>query len=309
VTLGMTSGLAPMRHAGLVRALSPRHRRWRRLLSSLTLDPDQLLRPIEPPGDGDFVICGVPRSGTSLLAAILYQPPSIVTVMEPWDGMRLPPAELFASLRKEIDEIGWLGRGRLDVSSLLRAGAVRWGRDGEFPHRVDTVPEYVLGVKWPAFWRYLDELPRTKFLVCIRDPVSVISSFAKTKGRLGQGLEYSVPFNRKMNQELADAATDPSLRRILLYDYVNSRVLPHLSDPNVMVVRYERWLTDPDGLMTDLGQFLGVNLRPSPANIRVPAVPQLPPADLSLIRQHCKTAHALGYAIASSGPRQTVPGG
>ena len=118
--------------------ISPKHRKWRRLLRSLTMDPDSMRHPVPEPTARDFIICGAPRSGTSLLAAVLYQPPRVVTVMEPWDGMRLPPADLFASVREEIVQTGWLQKGRLDVEALRSRGEVRWGRDGEFPHPVAT---------------------------------------------------------------------------------------------------------------------------------------------------------------------------
>ena len=71
--------------------LSPRRRRWERFLQALPLDPSELEVPLAPPGRDDFIICGCPRTGTTLLAAVLFQPPRMVTCMEPWDGMR-PPA-------------------------------------------------------------------------------------------------------------------------------------------------------------------------------------------------------------------------
>jgi len=184
---------------------SSRYRAWRRLLAGLTLDPDALPDPLAGPGPRDFVVCGAPRTGTALLTAMLFQPPDIVTVMEPWDALRLPPAELFRSLRDEIDSTGVLTRGRLDVAALRAEGAVRWCHDGELPEPVSTSPGYLLGVKMPALWRYLDRLPNTKFLVCLRDPVEVVHSFCATGGRLAQGLDYDVPFNRAMNEDLLAA--------------------------------------------------------------------------------------------------------
>jgi hypothetical protein len=275
--------------------LSPRHRRWRRLLDSLTLDPDRLPRPVMAPGTRDFVICGCPRTGTALLTAMLFQPPRVVTVMEPWDGMRLPPAELFASLRAEM-ATGRLRRGRLDLSALEHDGTVRWCRDGETSHRVEARPDHLLGVKWPAFWRYLDLLPTTRFLVCLRDPTATIQSFAREGGRLAQGLDYDTPFNRAMNEALIAATPVPAERRVLLYDYINERLVPHLTRPNVLVVRFERWFTEPAALVADIGRFLGVELRPDVA--RIDGSRPHPTGDdetLALVRRYCRTAGALGY--------------
>ncbi len=289
------SGLPDTARAA-ARRLSPRHRRWRRLLDSLTLDPDRLPRPVEAPGTRDFVICGCPRTGTALLTAMLFQPPRVVTVMEPWDGMRLPPAELFASLRAEV-ATGRLRRGRLDLSALEHEGTVRWCRDGEIPHRVDAGPDHLLGVKWPAFWRYLDLLPATRFLVCLREPAATVQSFAREGGRLAQGLDYDTPFNRTMNETLIAATPSPAERRVLLYDYINERLVPHLTKPNVLAVRFERWFTEPTALVAEIGRFLGVELRPDVARIDA-GRPHRRGDDeaLALVRRYCRSAQALGYA-------------
>ena len=281
-----------------LRRLSPRHRRWQRLLDSLTLDPARLPQPLPAPGARDFIICGCPRTGTALLTATLFQPPRVVTVMEPWDGMRLPPAELFASLRREI-ATGRLGRGRLDLSALELEGAVRWCRDGEMPHPVDAAPDHLLGVKWPAFWRYLDLLPDTRFVVCVRDPAEVIASFGRAGGRLGAGLEYDTPFNQVMNDTLTAATTDIAVRRVLLYDYINSRLLPHLTRRNVLAVRFERWFTEPAAVVAEVGRFLDTELRSD--RVRIDPPQDHAPRDaetLALLRRHCRSAEALGYPIA-----------
>lgn len=280
----------------VARVVSPRHRRWVRFLRSFEFDPDEV--PLEEPGPGDFVICGASRTGTSLLTAQLYQPPRVVTVMEPWDGLRVPPAELFADLRREL-ATGTLRRGRLDVAALESDGAVRWCRDGERSVAVEVEPGHLLGVKWPAWWRYLGRFSTTRFLVCVRDPLETIASFKRSGGRLAEGLNYDVRFNASMNRELEAATSDPALRRVLLYDHVNERILPHLDDPNVLVVRYERWFDDADALLAEIGGFLDVDLEPGRVRIRRPARrPEelLTPRERDLVRAHCRTGPALGYA-------------
>jgi Sulfotransferase family len=279
-------------------ALSPKHREWSRLLASLTLDPDRLSRPVDAPPAGDFMICGSPRSGTALLTAMLFQPPNVTTVMEPWDGLRLPPAELFSSLRDELAGTGRLGRGRLDLAALNRDGEVRWCRDGELPHDVHVAEDFRLGVKFPAFWRYLDLLPNTRFLVCLRHPYEVIKSYELTGGRLGEGLDYDVPFNRAMNDHLLAATDDPAVRRVMLYDYIYRSVSVHLDRPNVYPVRYERWFTDPDGQLAEISEFLGVDVTASRVRLRPPMSRGAGDrADLGRIRDHCSIAKTLGYEL------------
>lgn len=280
-------------------AVSPKHRAWRRLLSSLTIDPDALAKPVPQPGERDFLMCGSPRSGTALLVATLFQPPSAVTVMEPWDALRLPPRDLFESLREELLTTGRLARGRMDIEALEQRGSVAWCRDGERPHDVPVDDEnFLLGVKFPAFWRYLDLLPQTRFLVCLRHPLEVIRSYEHTGGRLREGLDYGVPFNRRMNEHLLAATDDSAIRRVLLYDYVHERILPHLGRPNVLVVRYERWFTEPARQLADISAFLDVDLDGSRVRLRQPrSRGDAEREELAFLRKSCVTASALGYEL------------
>jgi hypothetical protein len=225
---------------------------------------------------------------------MLFQPPSAVCVMEPWDALRLPPDELFSSLRDEL-RAGHLQRGRLDIEALAM-GQVRWCRDREKSTVVKTDSATRLGVKFPAFWRYLGLFPATKFLVCLRDPISVVHSFRDTGGRLASGLDYNVTFNHEMNRELQAATADPAVRRVLLYDYINSRIVPHLERPNVFTVRYERWFSEPDALLSEIGKFLDADLSSPLPVIRPPTGTGGPDdRDSELVRTHCRTAAILGY--------------
>lgn len=277
---------------------SPARRRWIRFLHALPLEPERLELPVAAPGPRDFIICGSPRSGTTLASAALFQPPSVVTVMEPWDGMRLPPESLFTKLRNELHSTGMLQQGRLDVGALLHDGVARWCLDGESRVPVATDPDSLLGVKWPAYWRYLSLLPETKFIVCLRHPFEVIASYKKAGGRLGEGLEYDTAFNRTQNEALTDATSDPALRRVLLFDYIHDGILEHLDSPNVLPIRYERWFVDRAELLQDIGVFLGRDVNAAPLRLRAPqSSSALSDQDVSLIRKHCRTAEALGYSL------------
>jgi hypothetical protein len=281
-----------------VAALSPRRRRWLRFLRSLPLDPYSLGRPLDEPGEDDVIVCGCPRTGSSLLAAALFQPPQCISVMEPWDGMRLPPAPLFDSLRTELATTGRLTRGRLDVPELLASGRVRWWPEGEVAVPVDHHEDSVVAVKWPGYWVYLDLLPATKFVVTLRHPAEVIASFKAEGGRAALGLQRETRFNSRLNHALESATADPALRRVLLFDHVHSQLLPHLERPGVFVVRYERWQGDADGLLHDLGDFLGCDLSAPAVRIEPrQARAGLDDLDRELIATRCRTAAALGYDL------------
>lgn len=276
---------------------SPRYWRWRHFLTQLTLDPDQLTSPLDSPDERDFIICGCQSTGKTLVSALLNQPPVALTVIEPWDGMRLPPAQLFNSLREEIDRTGNTARGK-QVDALRSDGEVLLRREGPQRAPVATGDDYVLGVEWAAFWRYLDLLPTTRFLVCLRHPVEVIASFKRKGGALGQGHDYEIAFNRKMNTELK-RISDVRLRRIRMYDYINSRILPHLSRPEVLPIRYERWFSEPELVQSEISDFLDTDvMRPETLVKRPPEVGvELGRRELALIREQCRTAEALGYTL------------
>ncbi|MCB1259387.1 MAG: sulfotransferase [Acidimicrobiales bacterium] len=288
-------------------AHSPARARWERFLAGLPLDPDAL-DEVRPTGPNDVIVCGSSRSGTTLATAALFQPPRVVTVMEPWDGMRLPPAALFASLRREL-ATGVLRRGRLDIAALHAEHVTRWCRDGERPVPVEADADTVVAVKWPVWWRWLDRLPDTRFVVCVRDPVETIRSYAGTGGRLADGRDYPTAFNAAMLRTLdATARRRPPeppgspldeawLRRIDLFDHVHEQLLPHLGRANVHTLRYERWFVEPDAVLDELGAFLGVSLAAPSVTITAPR--SRPPATDPLgdaIRARCRTAAALGYA-------------
>lgn len=273
--------------------MSPRHRAWQRRLDSCTFDPD--VASVRPIGERNFVICGHSRSGTALVTAALWHPPAIVTVMEPWDCFRMSPSHLFESLRSEVLTTGELSRGRLNVAALQSEGAVRWQRDGERGFIVDFSPDGILGVKMPVFWRLMPHLPSARFVVCLRDPVEVVSSYTSVGGRLAQGLDYDLPFNRQMNEHLRSATKDPLVRRVEMFDYVAERMIPYLDEENVHVVRYERWFTDPQGQLDALADFLGVDRWPLAVEITPPRSVNVDQSIIRTVAQHSRTATRLGY--------------
>jgi len=254
--------------------------------------------PIAEPGPRDFIICGLPRSGTSLLCAALMQPPRVVTALEPWDGLAMPPADLFTHLRHLVEEEGVIP-GVLDTAQLLARGEAAWGHDTRRALPAAIAPGYWLGVKWPTYWQLLPVLPTTRFLVCVRHPAEVIASFIQARGSLRNGLEYDTPFNDSLNAGLRAATRDRTKRRALLYEEAARSILPYLDRPNVLLVRYERWFGETDELLTEIGEHLGVDVRAPLTKIRArpDARPRLTGRDRRAIRSLCPSARALGYEV------------
>ena len=148
------------------KAVSPRYRRWHTTVDSLRFDPDDPEAVVEDLDPADFLICRPPRSGTALATAALFRPPEIVTVMEPWDALRMAPHDVVESVRRELRSTGALARGRLDMAALS-VGRVGWRSDRETTTLVRTSPSTRIGIKLPGYWRYLPLMPETKFVVCL----------------------------------------------------------------------------------------------------------------------------------------------
>lgn len=278
--------------------ISPRHRRWHKFLREFELDPTEMDLPVAEPGPRDFIMCGSPRSGTTMLCAALFQPPRIITYNEPWDGVRLAPEPLFASLRKEINA-GTVARGRLDIPHLLEHGKVQWTLDGEIPVPVSVDNDYLVGVKWPTFWQYLPLLHDTKFLVTARHPFETISSYKKKGGAVLDGLDYAVAFNRRLNDTLSRRTSDPDLRRILLYEHINQEIIRTLDGANALVIQYDRWFEDIEGLRTEISDFLDVDVSFDHLSIRRSGREvALSDREIALIREHCESAATWGYDLA-----------
>ena len=276
--------------------LSPGRRRWNAFLHGLPLDVDALADPLTPTGPRDVIVCGCPRTGTTMLSAALFQPPRAISVMEPWDGMRMPPGELFGSLREEIGR-GRLDRGRLDLDRYDAEHVAEWCGEGATGRAVEVDDDYLLAVKWVGWWRFLDRLPDTRFVVCLRDPAEVVASFRQLGGRVGMGLQYDTRFNRRLNDDLTKATDDLDLRRVLLWEYVHERLAPHLERENVFWFRYEWWFEDPEGAMERLGAFLGTDLEPAKLAIRRPRPPVLTPGEQAALSARSELAARFGYQV------------
>jgi hypothetical protein len=213
--------------------------------------------------------------------------------MEPWDAFRLPPHDLFTSLREEMSK-GILSRGRLDVENLRSSGEVNWTADAKKPVQVEYHDYSLVGVKVPSYWQFLDKLPETRFLVCVRDPVEVVTSFARQSGTLHRGLEYELPFNRAINDRLRREYKTEESRRIGLWDLIAEGIIPHVDRPQVHLVRYEDWEVRPAALLGEVASFLGIS---SPKLQLAPRTPGRRPTaeERERILRTSRNAHLLGY--------------
>ena len=117
------------------------------------------------PDDRTFVLTGMPRSGTTYLAAVLYNPPQVVTLSEAGGAWRQfyrehgrsdRAFELFAAFRRSIERgepvmtfagtPGFAGEGRVDTWNQKKTA-----------QRIEAAPDFHLGLKNPeVFLELLD---------------------------------------------------------------------------------------------------------------------------------------------------------
>lgn len=229
--------------------------------------------------DKIFAIMGMPRSGTTYLAAVLHNPPSVVTISEArgqWkdlmrsDGRSTRVFDIFYDYRERIlrgEKIhtfegtpGYEGKERIDT----------WNQK-QVSREIEVSSDFVLGMKNPIV--FLELLPifkeaSTKCVITVRHPLYIINSWVKkVQKRLFSGRTIEGTFANGQCITYDSPSEDPVQRRIDLHNYFAELITNHLTDPNVMLIRYEDWFTDKAQLER-VSRFLGVptlgHLRPTP---------------------------------------------
>ena len=219
----------------------------------------------------DLIITGVPRSGTTLAAAIIDQTPNCLCLSEPDNHVDLmngaaSPEDFVSRLCREFETVrrtilsggSVLDRRRADgapvtdyFSDPLPDGRRELAVTTRGIHRSRLSPDFVLGVKHNAL--YTAVLPeivqsgRFRVIAIIRDPVSVLMSWQMLDLPISRG---RLPAGERFWPELAALGradldlTDKQIRicDLLLYRY------GQLAD-RIAVIPYEVFTTDPAQLL------------------------------------------------------------
>jgi hypothetical protein len=263
----------------------------------------------------DLIITGIPRSGTTLAAAIIDQAPDTLCLSEPdrhVDLMReAASAEDFvSSLCNEFDALRQtilaggpvLDRRHADgalVTNYFTTPLANGHRAAAYTMRGVIRPglsaDFVLGVKHNALYAsVLPELVRSgrfRVIAIIRDPVALMMSWRSldlpiSRGRLPAGERFWLAL-----AELTRADLDLTEKQLRICDLLLSR-FEQLAD-RIAVVPYEEFVTNPARLL-------------AAAEIRHPAHSQIPtparPAPASL-------DHDLKKAALAERIRQLVAAG
>lgn len=225
--------------------------------------------PIKP-----FILTGPPRSGTSLLSALLTRKSNVVVVNEPvvvGDPFmaRGQPARLLCgymnSIARQIVTKGTMPT-KVDQKDPSRPttdtahhGAVR----RNVPVNIDRALSLCVGVKHPiSFMEFLGELvadwPELKVIVLMRDPVLTIRSWRETTYGWQPGLDDPTKglWRRIYGQVPRD--TSPLEKRAHLWKLLVERGEQFASShpQQVMLQRYEGLLADPAGAMARLFEHI-----------------------------------------------------
>jgi len=241
----------------------------------------------------DLILTGLPRSGTTLAAAIIDQAPDALCLSEPDSHVELmndaADAEDFVTrLGQEFDTVrrtilaggSVLDRRRADgapVTNYFTDPAPDGRREAAFTirsiARPGLSPDFVLGVKHNAL--YAAVLPeiiqseRFRVIAIVRDPVALLMSWRSldlpiSRGRLPAGERFWPEL-----AGLAQAEVDLTDKQALIADLLFSR-FAQWSD-RIAVIPYEIFVTDPARLLTAAAVRAPVSSEISAVVRRMPA--------------------------------------
>jgi hypothetical protein len=223
----------------------------------------------------DLIITGVPRSGTTLAAAIIDQAPDSLCLSEPDGHVDLMEAadspedfvlrlcQEFDAVRRTILEGGSvLDRRRTDgapVTNYFSDPMPDGRREAAFATREISRPglssDFVLGVKHNALYAaVLPEIVRSgrfRVIAIIRDPIAALMSWRSldlpiSRGRLPAGERFWPAL-----AALGQADLDLTDKQIRICDLLLRR-FGDLAD-RIAVVRYEVFVSDPAQLLAAAG--------------------------------------------------------
>ncbi|MCL4196094.1 MAG: sulfotransferase [Phycisphaerales bacterium] len=232
-----------------------------------------------------FILTGPPRSGTSLLTALLTRKGNVLVANEPvvvGDPLlaRGKPARLLRgyihSLARQAVQRGTMPTkvDRRDPSRPTTDTAHHGATRRDVAVRIDRARPLCVGVKHPiSFMEYLGELvhgwSQLKVIVLARDPVLTIRSWRETTYGWQPGLDDpGKGLWRRMYAEIP-ADVSPLEKRAHLWNLLVERGEKYAaSHPSqVRLLRYETLLADPAATMRALFAHIGADQPEEPIDV------------------------------------------
>jgi len=266
----------------------------------------------------DFLVSGIPRSGTSLVCHLLHRVQNCVVINEPHEvyrPLRLDHtpwrvAVLYRQLRAQILR-GEPVVNKVDSSGVIQ-DTLKDDQRREYRPQVDR-SDYLLGTKNTLAYCLRHEairrvMPAAKWVFCIRHPFDTIASWKTSFAHLAEvDLErFPACFpgdtwmtTRQLAWTIAlDEVDDPVTRRAMLWRFLAETVAQLGND--FPVIKYERLIQQPATVLTETLDYLGVH-PPIPAlDVLRPRkrADELDRDECAIIREICgESARRLGYRI------------
>jgi hypothetical protein len=213
------------------------------------------------------ILTGLPRSGTTLLCAMLNEQPNTVALVEPMrfsEGGRAESVRLILSFAEHARREALAGGSVKTmligdrVSDNLAGGpegqkGLRRGiaRAGELKIDKPLTPDFRLYIKHPApFTALTEELSAAlPFFALIRHPLAVVASWRSVAFPVNQG---RVPAAERIDPALAaklDRIRDAHDRQVELVAWFLSK---YARLPAASIIRYEDLVADPRGTLSRL---------------------------------------------------------
>ena len=224
----------------------------------------------------DFIVTGLPRSGTSMLCNLLHQSPNTVVINEPQevfpalaeDGSCAALDLYYRKLRANIIS-GIPVKNKVDENGLVVEDTTALDRHSDY-QPVITTPDFVLGTKNPLAYltrlrTLCDARPDLPKIVMIRHPVDVLNSWERSFPHL-KAIDLSVipfalqsdslldPFQKRQLSLIAQEHHLPT-RRALYFNYLATLI--HRDKDRITVIRYEDLVMNPKKVLASITHAIG----------------------------------------------------
>src|SRR6056297_16655 len=271
----------------------------------------------------DFVITGIPRSGTSLFSASLEHLHEVIVINEPaeiFNALQRPGRYRLASYYQELRGVILSGQAVLNkvdkhdrlvedtlVSDVRRSITYRPAA-ADFPLGTKNTLAYLSRIE-----QISESMPDCSIFCCVRNPISTIGSWRRSFTHLrnadsgheeiGTPADPFLPeFEREQLREIA-AQTDGPIKRALWWTFLATRILKN-SD-RITLIRYGDFVSSPPDQLYQAGLKLGLAKRDLRKSIRsmkkmkaVDRSPEISEFEVECIRGICATvASRLGYEL------------
>lgn len=236
------------------------------------------------PKSHDFILTGLPRSGTSLLCNLLHQSPNTIVVNEPRevfaalsDNLSCTELSLFYRVLRAKISSAIAIENKLDENGLVVEDTTTRDAYSQYIPKI-TKNSFALGTKNPLAYitrlRILcDALPHVPKVVMIRHPLDVLNSWERSFPHL-RDIDLSVipfasqsdtlldGFQREQLSIIADER-NLSVRRALFFNYLSALI--ERDEDKVTVIRYEDLVTRPQQTIAEITQLISAEPVPDAA--------------------------------------------